>query len=291
MLGEAGPILLAANHPNSFLDAIILASLFKSPVYSLARGDVFAGKCISKILASLKMLPVYRISEGTENLETNYVTFNACQKLFKENKIVLIFSEGRSTNEWRLRHLKKGTARLALEAWNNDIPLRVLPLGINYSSFRSFGKNVFINFGTFISKDDFQSQPSSGKSIVSFNTLLKQQLVNLVFKAEKNDKELVTRYFYIHQSLLKKAILFLPAIVGAILGFPLYFIIHLAIKNKANDHYDSVMVGLLFFIYPLYIFLITALVWIFSGHWFSIFLTILLPFCSWSFLQLKKQID
>ncbi len=51
MLHEKGPLLIAANHPNSFLDAIIIASLFRSPVYSLARGDAFAGKMINKILA------------------------------------------------------------------------------------------------------------------------------------------------------------------------------------------------------------------------------------------------
>jgi 1-acyl-sn-glycerol-3-phosphate acyltransferase len=51
-LQEQGPMILAANHPNSFLDAIILASIFKSPIYSLARGDAFAGKLVTKILIS-----------------------------------------------------------------------------------------------------------------------------------------------------------------------------------------------------------------------------------------------
>ena len=68
-LNEKGPLLIAANHPNSFLDAIIVSTLFKRPVYSLARGDAFAGKFFTTILTSLNMLPVYRISEGPENLE------------------------------------------------------------------------------------------------------------------------------------------------------------------------------------------------------------------------------
>jgi len=155
MLQEQGPLLIAANHPNSFLDAIIVGSLFKSPVYSLARGDAFAGNFIAKILRSFNMLPVYRVSEGIENIGHNYSTFDACRKLFAENKIVLIFSEGRCINEWHLRPLKKGTARLALNAWQNNIPLKILPLGINYSSFRFFGKNVFLKFGNIISRKDF----------------------------------------------------------------------------------------------------------------------------------------
>ncbi|MEP6583590.1 MAG: 1-acyl-sn-glycerol-3-phosphate acyltransferase, partial [Ginsengibacter sp.] len=109
LLNCKGPLLIASNHPNSFLDAIILATLFKNPIYSLARADAFANKLITKILTSFNMLPVYRISEGTQNLENNYSTFSACQDIFKKNGIVLIFSEGRCINEWHLRPLKKGT--------------------------------------------------------------------------------------------------------------------------------------------------------------------------------------
>ena len=74
-LSLKGPLLIAANHPNSFLDAIILSTIFKRPVYSLARGDAFVKPFYKKLLLSLNMFPVYRISEGVENLENNYETF------------------------------------------------------------------------------------------------------------------------------------------------------------------------------------------------------------------------
>ena len=79
-----GPLLLASNHPNSFLDAIILCTIFDKPVYSLARGDAFNGKLISRLLTSFKMLPVYRVTEGVENLEENYNTFNACKEILNK---------------------------------------------------------------------------------------------------------------------------------------------------------------------------------------------------------------
>ena len=102
-----GPMLIASNHPNSFLDAIMLAILFKRPIYSLARGDAFAGKVITKILTSFNILPVYRISEGAENLEYNYTTFNACQHIFKKNGIILIFSEGKCKMNGIFARLKR----------------------------------------------------------------------------------------------------------------------------------------------------------------------------------------
>jgi 1-acyl-sn-glycerol-3-phosphate acyltransferase len=289
MLRKEGPLIIASNHPNSFLDAIILATLFKSPVYSLARGDAFAGKMITKILNSFNMLPVYRVSEGVENLEQNYATFEACQDIFKKNGIVLIFSEGRCINEWHLRPLKKGTARLALAAWQQNIPLEVLPLGINYSNFRKFGKNIFLNFGNVITKEKINADFNSGIAINEFNENLKQQLLNLVFEIDKNDKEKIKKYFYIHQSLLKKILLFIPSLIGYIFHFPLYYLIHLLIKNKAQDHYDSIMTGLLFFIYPVYVLIFTLLAFFITHNSISFLLLILIPASALSLLHFRRS--
>jgi 1-acyl-sn-glycerol-3-phosphate acyltransferase len=290
MLHQEGPLLIAANHPNSFLDAIIVSTLFKAPIHSLARGDAFAGKFITKLLESFNMLPVYRVSEGVENLEHNYTTFDACQKLFEQNKIVLIFSEGRCTNEWHLRSLKKGTARLALAAWQQNIPLKVLPLGINYSSFRKYGKNMHLNFGKIISQSDTSECLTSGKAIIEFNESLRLQLKDLVYEIDKNDLQKLNQYFYINQSLLKKIFLLIPAIIGFVLNAPLYTAIHLIIKDRAKDHYDSVMTGLLFFLYPLYVLAITLIVLFSSQSYYALLLMLFLPFTLWSYLQLKKQV-
>ncbi|MGN6342051.1 MAG: 1-acyl-sn-glycerol-3-phosphate acyltransferase [Ginsengibacter sp.] len=288
-LNEKGPLLIAANHPNSFLDAIIVSTLFKKPVFSLARGDAFAGKFFTTVLTSLNMLPVYRITEGAENIGRNYSTFQACQKLFKDNKIVLIFSEGRCINEWHLRPLKKGTARLALDAWQNDIPLKVLPLGINYSSFRFYGKNVKLNFGSVILKEDFNFH-SQGKAINEFNDELTAQLSTLVYEIDKKDISKLREVFFVNNSTLKNAALIIPAAIGFIINSPLYFLFDFIIKNRSKDHYDSIMTGLLFLFYPLYVLAITMAVFLISKSWYSLLIPVLLPFTAWSYLQLKRQI-
>jgi 1-acyl-sn-glycerol-3-phosphate acyltransferase len=290
MLREQGPLLIAANHPNSFLDAVIMATLFKNPVYSLTRGDAFKGKKITKILTSLNMLPVYRISEGAENLDSNYFTFDECQNIFREGGIVLIFSEGRCINEWHLRPLKKGTARLALTAWQQNIPLKILPLGINYSTFRTFGKNLFLNFGNIINKEDIHAGLSSGKAVNEFNEKLQQQLQSLVFEIDKNDPEKLKKYFYIRQPLLKKLVLFIPAVAGYLLHFPLYYLIDLAIKNRATDHYDSIMTGILFFLYPFYVLIFTLIIFFITKSAISFFLLCIIPLTALSLLHVKRQI-
>jgi 1-acyl-sn-glycerol-3-phosphate acyltransferase len=285
-----GPLLIAANHPNSFLDAIIVTTLFKNPVFSLARGDVFANKFYTWILGLLNMLPVYRVSEGVENLENNYTTFDACQEIFTKKGIVLIFSEGRCINEWQLRPLKKGTARLAITAWQNKVPLQILPLGINYSSFRFFGKNVILNFGEMITQKDIAADETDGRSIVAFNAVLETRLKTQVIEVAPSDKEKIRKIFYVPQPMIKKIILFIPSVLGWLLHAPIYYPVVAFIHDKANDHYDSIVVALLFIIYPFYILFIAWIVFAITLNPWSWLLLAILPFTAWSLLQLKRQI-
>jgi 1-acyl-sn-glycerol-3-phosphate acyltransferase len=293
VLSEEGPLLLACNHPNSFLDAVILDFLFKKPIYSLARGDVFANKLISFLLKSLKMLPVYRVSEGVENLSSNYATFDECKRIFQADGIILIFSEGRCINEWHLRPLKKGTARLAIDSWESGINLRVLPVGINYSSFRKFGKNVILNFGDIISKSDINFQQSDGNRFQEFNSKLNDQLQSLVLEIEPNDKLRKKELLEFKPSLLKQIILFVPAFIGYITHFPLYYPIKAITLKKArhSDHYDSIMVTLLLFSYPIYLLIIIGVAIFLFNSLLPFLAVVILPLTAWSWVQVKSQID
>jgi len=292
ILKEKGPLLLACNHPNSFLDGVIFDTLFKQPVYTLARGDAFVNGFVKKILTALKLLPVYRVSEGVENLDSNYNTFDNCKKIFRQNGIILIFSEGKCINEWHLRPLKKGTARLAISSWDENIPLRVLPVGINYSSFRRFSKNLFINFGEIIEEKEVMGG-SDGVRYQSFNNILELQLKQLVFEIDKKDKEKQQRLLEIKPSIAKKILLTVPAFIGWLIHWPVYLPVKSFTfkRTNLNDHYDSVLTGILLFAYPLYLLVIILLTFYFSGSWFAFLLLPLAPLTAWSYVQLKSQLD
>ncbi len=286
-------MLLACNHPNSFLDSVILDTLFEQPVWSLARGDVFKNPVVIRMLTALKILPVYRTSEGVENLSENYKTFEACTTIFRNNGIITIFSEGKCINEWHLRPLKKGTARLAIKAWEENIPLQVISVGINYSSFRRFGKNIFLNFGSPIIKENINFTEADGMRHQSFNNQLQKQLEQLVFEIPKQDKQKQRELLEIKPSVQKKIVLAIPAAVGYLIHLPLYLPVKKFTwkKNNHNDHYDSVLIGILLFGYILYLIVLVAIVWIITGGWWAIFLLILLPFTAWAYTQLKPQLD
>lgn len=293
MLREKGPLLLACNHPNSFLDAVILDTLFNEPVYSLARGDVFVNKLARKVLHSLNILPVYRVSEGVENLSTNYETFEACKDIFRNNGVILIFSEGKCINEWRLRPLKKGTARLAIDSWENGIPLSVLPVGINYSSFRRFGKNIILNFGSMLRKGDIDLSQADGLRNQQFNAKLQAELEQLVLDIDKHDRQKQRELLEFKPSMARRLMLFLPAILGWLAHLPVYLPVKLFSKKAAshNDHYDSVLVALLLVAYPVYLIAVTLLFFCLTGSVYWFLAPLLLPFTAWSLVQLKPQLD
>lgn len=293
LLKKKGPLLLACNHPNSFLDAAIIADLFKEPVYSLARGDVFKKPFYRKMLNALKMFPVYRTSEGVENLGINYETFDECKNIFKKNGVVLIFSEAKCVNEWHLRPLRKGTARLSFSSWEENIPLEVLPVGINYSSFRRFSKNVFINFGEIISRNDFDLDEADGKRNLAFNLKLKGQFHQLVYEISKTDIQKQKRILEKKPTLFAKIFLSIPAVLGWLVHAPLYIPIKNFTYNRTvnNDHYDSILVALLLFLYPVFVILITLIIVLFTNNPFFWLLIVILPFTAWAYIQLKPQLD
>ncbi len=292
-LKEKGPLLIASNHPNSFLDSVILDTIFHQPVWNLARGDAFKNKVISRILRALKMFPVYRTSEGTENLSENYKTFDACLSIFRQNGVVAIFSEGKCINEWHLRPLKKGTARLAIKAWEENIPLKVLPVGINYSSFQRFGKNIFINFGDLIVKEDINFSEPDGLRHQSFNSKLQAQLEQLVFEIPKGDKQKQKEILELRPSLLIKFLLIIPAVIGWLIHLPIYLPLKKFTWKRThdNDHFDSVIIAILLFVYPLFLLIITFVILILTKCWWALFLLLAMPFTAWSYSQLKPQLD
>lgn len=292
-LQAKGPLLLACNHPNSFLDSIILDTLFKEPVWSLARGDVFRNKFIARLLGAIRILPVYRTSEGPENLFINYKTFDACIEIFKKKGLVQIFSEAKCVNEWHLRPLKKGTARLAIKAWEENIPLTVLPVAINYSSFRRFGKNIFLHFGTPLSISSIDMKAPEGVRHLAFNSILQTELEKIVWEIPLENTVQQAKFLKLQIPAWKKILLFAPAVLGLLLHAPFYLLIksYTLQLTRNNDHYDSILTAILIFLYPIYLLLLVLLAWMFTHSWNSLWLIILIPFCAWAYIQLKPQLD
>jgi 1-acyl-sn-glycerol-3-phosphate acyltransferase len=132
-IDNGGPTLILANHTASFMDALITACFVRRRIHFFARGDVFANPIADKVLRSIGLMPVYRLSEGRDKLPENDRSNEEATKILQEGGAVLIFAEGFSHTDKVLKPLKKGPFRLAVSAVNTlDKQLLIVPLGINY---------------------------------------------------------------------------------------------------------------------------------------------------------------
>ena len=146
-----GPVILAVNHPNGFMDPVVLSTLgYRPRLRYLARGDAFKKGLITAILESLGIIPIYRIQDGgKEGLKKNDATYERVNSLLNKNKKIMIFAEGLCIQERRLRPLKKGVPRMIMgimESGKLD-DLIVLPVGINYTDPSQFQGTIFCNVG------------------------------------------------------------------------------------------------------------------------------------------------
>ncbi|MFT6166991.1 MAG: 1-acyl-sn-glycerol-3-phosphate acyltransferase [Vicingaceae bacterium] len=145
-----GACMIAATHPNSFLDAIIIACLIDRPLHFLARSDVFSAKWADKILRNLNLIPIYRLQEGPKSLSRNDDTFRECHSILEQGGAILIFIEGLSLIDFKIRPLKKGLARIAFGfAKKNDFKLNcaIVPLSLNYDRPKDFRSKVNVGVG------------------------------------------------------------------------------------------------------------------------------------------------
>lgn len=143
------PLLVASTHPNSFLDAVILGSVIDRPLFFLARSDVFNKKWSDYILRKMNLIPIYRLQEGATNLNKNDETFKSCFEILEKKGAVLIFAEGISLIDKKVRPPKKGLARIGFGAESRNsfnLDTEILPVGINYESAAKLRNRILVQF-------------------------------------------------------------------------------------------------------------------------------------------------
>lgn len=190
----SGPVILACNHPNSFLDAIIIGTYSPRPLNFLTRSDVFNAPWKRWLLGKMHMVPIYRMRDGIENLEKNQETFDKCREVLSRGGVILIFSEGLCIQEMKLRPLKKGAARIALDYSQSGSPLWIVAVGLNYPHPMQIRKRVFVGFAPAFNAADFSKdlRDNPAKAINAFNKKLEEQLRSQVIQiAERKDEPAV----------------------------------------------------------------------------------------------------
>lgn len=271
------PLIIGCNHPNSFLDAILVGAQMKQRVHFITRSGVFKHPLVRSLLRSVNMIPIYRKSDGMGQLANNDASFEEVRKILMRGEHVLIFVEGFCKHQTTLQlPLKKGAPRMLLQAWADGLDVKFLPVWLRYNSFVDFPKEIDINYGTPFGKEVMGDSIEGGASMVAINKQAELQLQQLsgIKNSAKNP--------------LPKFVLFIPAMLGLFIHFLFYFPLHkLAWKLRGEQYYDSILFCLIAFLYPLFLLFSWLMVYSFTGIWWAFGTVLLLPLLAKSYVLWK----
>ncbi|MCP1674924.1 1-acyl-sn-glycerol-3-phosphate acyltransferase [Natronocella acetinitrilica] len=154
----SGPVILAANHPSSLLDSVLLSAEVDRPVRYLARSGLFRFPLVASLFRWMGAIPVYRAAETGDAATRNEAVFSRVRAELVRGGCIGIFPEGRNSPRHGVAELRKGAARLALDAEaaaDFQLGLRIVPVGINFENRDFFMSSVLLRFGPPISVADY----------------------------------------------------------------------------------------------------------------------------------------
>jgi len=181
---NTSPIIFVANHPNFFMDPLIIGSYCPRQLYFFAKSTLFNSPLKKRILTRLNLVPVYRKTDDKENMGGNVNSFNKGYKILENNGAFLIFPEGISVGKRVLEKLKTGAARIGLEAeLKNDFDLNIviIPIGLSYSDQVRFRSNIMIRFGSPIELSKFEKEYKTNEveTVKKVTLIIEKSLNNL----------------------------------------------------------------------------------------------------------------
>jgi len=144
-----GAVLLCINHPNNFIDSLLVGGALRRKVHYLATAALFRHPLAARFLQACGAIPVYRKQDDPDKMDKNLGAFAACFKAFGDGRLVAIYPEGTTHAEVRVQRIKTGAARIAL-GYEAERPgeLHVIPVGLNFDARKSFRGRVLVSFGS-----------------------------------------------------------------------------------------------------------------------------------------------
>jgi hypothetical protein len=156
------------------------------------------------------MIPVYRKQDDPSLMNKNEETFNKCYEHLEKGGAILMFPEGISITERKLKPIKTGAARIVLGAEaRNDFKLntKIVHIGLNYENPHKFNRNLFVNINPAINTSSYEETYAndSFKAAQDLTNDITKELEKLVIDIEdKYTDELVNNIEILYKYKLSR---------------------------------------------------------------------------------------
>ena len=206
LIPDKGPLIVLANHPSTFMDPIVIGTILDRELFFLGKGVIFKNKFVGWLLSKLNGIPIYRQHDDPTMMAKNEEIFIRCFEHLEKNGALLMFPEGTSFTERKLRPIKTGAARIALgaETRNNfKLGTHIVTIGLNYANQHKFNRDLYINIDKPIKIADFKEGYAidDHKAVENLTEEIRKSLEKLIIAIEddKTDelvKNIETLYKY-----------------------------------------------------------------------------------------------
>src|SRR5438034_1091735 len=132
------PVLLAVNHPNALVDALVVAWISPRRMVFTARATLFSNPVFSAFFRAVGVVPLIRRQDiaslqSSGDVKRNERSFGALNAALASGRAVMIFPEGVTGDRPSLAPLRSGAARIALDARDSGVRrLAIVPIGLTF---------------------------------------------------------------------------------------------------------------------------------------------------------------
>ncbi len=184
---QTGPMLLAVNHPNALVDALVAGQLTDRRLLLTAKATLFEHPLLRILFRNVGIVPLRRVSDEAKgavrgeaaaaDASRNVEAFRAVTAALREGKAVLIFPEGKSHSEPSLAPLRSGLARMSLQA-RDEVGargVRIVPVGLTFERKWSPRTRVVARVADPIDLDEWRAEPGADP-VAALTRLVEQRL-------------------------------------------------------------------------------------------------------------------